>query len=146
MKSEFFFPTAHRFVAGEPQLHRLNSHFYHYGLTVELWILGAIDEVIQFITSGSIGGLPPIVLMIIPFILGLIVGYLVHKMLKIAIIAAVILVVVSYFGFFGLSLDALKNLSDIYGPIAVQYGVLLIGMLPLGIGLIVGIIIGFIFS
>jgi uncharacterized membrane protein (Fun14 family) len=108
--------------------------------------LGAIEDVFGFITSGSIGGLPPIVVMIIPFILGLVVGYLVHKMLKIAIIAAIILVVVSYFGFFGLSLGALKNLSDTYGPIVVQYGTLLIGILPLGIGFIVGLIIGFIFS
>ena len=108
--------------------------------------MGAIDDVIRFITSGSIGGLPPIVVMIIPFILGLVVGYLVHKMLKIAIIAAIILVVVSYFGFFGLSLGALKDLSDKYGPIAVQYGTLLMGMLPLGIGLIVGLIIGFVFA
>ena len=108
--------------------------------------MSAIDDVIRFITSGSIGGLPPIVVMIIPFILGLVVGYLVHKMQKIAIIAAIILVVVSYFGFFGLSLGALKDLSDKYGPIAVQYGTLLIGMLPLGIGFIVGLIIGFIFA
>jgi hypothetical protein len=113
---------------------------------MELLILGAIDDVFRFITSGSIGGLPPIVIMIIPFILGLVIGYLAHKMLKIAIIAAIILVVISYFGFFGLSLGVLKDLSDTYGPIVVQYGVLLIGMLPLGIGLIVGVIIGFIFS
>jgi uncharacterized membrane protein (Fun14 family) len=118
---------------------------YHINL-VELWILGALDEVIGFITSGSIGGLPPIVVMIIPFILGLIVGYLAHKMLKVAIIAAIILVVVSYFGFFGLSLNALQDVSNTYGPIAVQYGTLLIGILPLGIGFIVGAIIGFIFS
>jgi uncharacterized membrane protein (Fun14 family) len=90
--------------------------------------------------------LPPIVIMIIPFVIGLIVGYLVHKMLKIAIIAAIILVVVSYFGFFGLSLGALQNLAETYGPIAVQYGTLLMGMLPLGLGLVVGFIIGFIFS
>ena len=108
--------------------------------------MGAIDEVFKFITTGSIGGLPPIVIMIIPFILGLVIGYIAHKMLKIAIIAAIILVVVSYFGFFGLSLGALKDLSDKYGPIAVQYGTLLMGMLPLGIGLVVGFIIGFIFS
>ena len=108
--------------------------------------MGVIDDIFGFITSGSISGLPPIVVMIIPFVIGLIVGYLVHKMLKIAIIAAIILVVVSYFGFFGLSLGALQDLSDKYGPIAVQYGTLLIGMLPLGIGLIVGLIIGFIFS
>ena len=108
--------------------------------------MGALEDVFGFITSGSIAGLPPIVVMIIPFVIGLIVGYLVHKMLKIAIIAAIILVVVAYFGFFGLSLGALKDLADIYGPIAIQYGTLLMGMLPLGIGLIVGFIIGFIFS
>jgi uncharacterized membrane protein (Fun14 family) len=108
--------------------------------------LGVFEDIFGFITSGSIGGLPPIVIMIIPFVIGLIVGYLVHKMLKIAIIAAIILVVVSYFGFFGLSLGALQNLAETYGPIAVQYGTLLMGMLPLGLGLVVGFIIGFIFS
>jgi uncharacterized membrane protein (Fun14 family) len=113
---------------------------------LELWILGALEDVFGFITSGSIGGIPPIVVMIIPFVIGLIVGYLAHKMLKIAIIAGIILVVVAYFGFFGLSLGALKNIADIYGPIAVQYGILIMGMLPLGLGLIVGFVIGFIFS
>jgi len=108
--------------------------------------LSVFDDLIQFIISGSIAGLPPIVVMIIPFILGLIVGYLVHKVLKIAIIAAIILVIVSYLGFFGLSLATLKDLTTKYGPIAVQYGTLLIGMLPLGIGFIVGLIIGFIFA
>jgi len=113
---------------------------------LELWILGVLEDVFGFITSGSIGGLPPIVVMIIPFVIGLIVGYLVHKMLKIAIIAAIILVVVAYFGFFGLSLDALKGIADTYGPVAIQYGVLLMGMLPLGLGLIVGFVIGFVLS
>ena len=108
--------------------------------------MGVFEDILNFITSGSIGGLPPIVLMILPFVLGLIVGYLVHKVLKIAIIAGIILVVVTYFGFFGLSLGALKNLADKYGPIALQYGTLLIGILPLGLGFIVGLVIGFIFS
>ena len=108
--------------------------------------MGAIDDVFRFITSGSISGIPTIVVMILPFVIGLIVGYLVHKFLKIAIIAGIILVVVAYLGFFGLSLSALKNLSDIYGPIAVQYGALLIGILPLGLGFIVGLVIGFILS
>jgi hypothetical protein len=95
-------------------------------------IFGALDQVINFITSGSIGGIPPLVLMIIPFVIGLIVVYVVHKMLKIAIIVAIILVVVAYFGFFGLSLGALKSIADRYGPIAIQYGGLLMGVLPLG--------------
>ena len=106
----------------------------------------AIDDVIRFIGSGTIGGLPTIVVMILPFIIGLIVGYLVHKVLKIAIIAAIILIVVAYFGFFGLSLGALENSAITYGPVVYQYGVLLIGMLPLGLGFIVGLILGFIFS
>jgi len=108
--------------------------------------LGVLEDIFGFITSGSIGGIPPIVVMIIPFIIGLIVGFFIKKMFKIAIIAAIILVVVSYLGFFGLSLGALKDLADKYGPIAIQYGVLLMGMLPLGLGLAVGFIIGFIFS
>jgi len=74
------------------------------------------------------------------------VGYLIHLFLKIAIIAAIILVVVSYFGLFGLSLGALSGLSDKYGPVVYQYGVLIIGMLPLGLGFVVGLIIGFIFA
>jgi uncharacterized membrane protein (Fun14 family) len=113
---------------------------------LELLILGAIDQVINFITSGSIGGIPPWVIMIIPFVIGLVVGYILHKTLKIAIIAAIILIVVAYFGFFGLSLGALKSIADTYGPIAIQYGVLLMGILPLSLGLIVGFVIGFIFS
>ena len=108
--------------------------------------MGVFEDLFGFITSGSLGGLPPIVIMIIPFIIGLIVGYLAHKMLKIAIIAAIILVVVAYFGFFGLSLDALKGVAETYGPIAIQYGVLLMGMLPLGLGLVVGFVIGFVLS
>ena len=84
--------------------------------------------------------------MIIPFVIGLVIGYLFHKVLKIAIIAAIILVVVAYFGFFGLSLGVLKGIADTYGPIVVQYGVLFMGILPLGLGLVVGFVIGFVLS
>jgi uncharacterized membrane protein (Fun14 family) len=108
--------------------------------------MAVLDDIFHFITSGSISGIPTIVVMILPFVIGLIIGYLVHKMLKIAIIAGIILVIVAYLGFFGLSLGVLKNLSDQYGPIAIQYGTLLIGILPLGLGFVVGVIIGFIFS
>ncbi len=108
--------------------------------------MGVLEDIFGFIASGSIGGLPPIVVMIIPFIIGLIVGFFIKKMFKIAIFAAIILVVVSYLGFFGLSLASLSGLADKYGPIAIHYGVLLMGMLPLGLGLIVGLVIGFIFA
>jgi len=51
-----------------------------------------------------------------------------------------------YLGFFGLSIATLKDLTAKYGPIAYQYGVLLIGMLPLSIGFTIGLIIGFLFG
>ena len=108
--------------------------------------MGAIDQIFNFITSGSIGGLPPFVLMIIIFVIGLIVGYLIHLFLKIAIISAIVLFVVAYFGFFGLSLSTLKNYATQYGPIVYQYGALIIGILPLSIGFIIGVIIGFVFA
>ena len=108
--------------------------------------MAAIDQVIHFIASGSIGGLPPIVLMIIIFVVGLVVGYLIHLFLKVAIVAAIILFVVAYFGFWGLSLGALKDYANQYGPIVYQYGALIIGILPLSLGFIVGLIIGFVLS
>jgi len=108
--------------------------------------LDALGEVFHFITSGSIGGLSPIVVMIIIFVVGLIVGYLIHLFLKIAIIAAIVLFVIAYFGFLGLSLSALKNYASQYGSIIYQYGVLIIGILPLTIGFILGLIIGFVLS
>jgi uncharacterized membrane protein (Fun14 family) len=111
------------------------------GVNLSVW-----DDIFHSITAGTIAGLPTIVVMILPFVVGLIVGYLVHKFLKIAIIAAIVLVIVAYLGFFGLSLGALKDLSTKYGALAINYGVLLIGILPLGIGFTVGLIIGFVFS
>ncbi len=109
-------------------------------------VLGLLEEIIQFIGSGSIAGLPSLVAMAIPFVLGLIVGFLVKKSFKIAVIAGVIIVLVSYFGFFSLSLDSLKDMAARYGPLAFQYAALLLGMLPLSVGLIIGLIIGFLFG
>lgn len=105
--------------------------------------MGVLEDIFSFITSGTMLGLPTIVVMIIPLIVGLIVGFLARKFLKIAIIAAVIIVVVAYLGFFGLSLSALKNMVEQYGPIALQYGALIVGILPLGLGFFIGAIIGF---
>ena len=108
--------------------------------------MGAISEVFSFITSGSIAGLSPFILMIIIFGIGVVVGYIARKVLKIAIIAAVILVIVSYLGFFGLSLNGLKTAAETYGPIVIQFGAFIAGVLSVGLGFVVGLIIGFIFS
>ena len=108
--------------------------------------MGAIEQVFNFITTGNIGGLPTWAIFIIMLVVGLIVGYLVHLFLKIAIIAAIILFIVAYFGFWGLSLSSLKNYATQYGSIVYQYGALIIGILPLSIGFIIGVIIGFVFG
>ena len=108
--------------------------------------MDALGQIFNFITSGNIGGLPPIVVVIIMFVIGLIVGYLIHLFLKIAIIAAIILFVVAYLGFWGLSLNVLKNYVAQYGSIVYQYGALIIGILPLSIGFVIGVIIGFVFA
>ena len=76
--------------------------------------MGILEGTFNFITSGSIGGLPPIVLMIIPLVIGLIIGILLHKFLKIAIIGAIVVVVAAYLGFFSLNVGAMKDLSDKY--------------------------------
>jgi uncharacterized membrane protein (Fun14 family) len=108
--------------------------------------LDLIGDLLGFITGGTLAGLPTLVVMAIPFIVGLIVGFLVKKFLKWAIIVGIILVVVAYFGFFGLNLGSLQNMAETYGPMAIQGGILLFGILPLGIGFIVGLILGFIFG
>jgi hypothetical protein len=102
--------------------------------------MGLIDELIHFITNGSIAGLPPLVVMLLPFILGLIVGFLAIKFLKIAVIVIIILAVVIFFGLYSLDIPTLEQ----YGSMALAYGALLIGILPLSIGFIIGAIIGFV--
>jgi uncharacterized membrane protein (Fun14 family) len=108
--------------------------------------MGIVEDIFGFVTSGSIAGLPPIVLMIIPLIVGLIVGYLVHKFLKIAIVVAVIVAIAAYLGFLSLDTAAMSDLAVQYGPIVVQYGTILIGLLPLGIGFIIGLAVGFLLA
>lgn len=109
-------------------------------------VLGLLEELLGFIGAGSIGGLPPLAVMAIPFVLGLVVGFLVKRLLKIAMIAGVIIALVSYFGFLNLSIGSLKDLAARYGPLTFQYAALLLGMLPLSIGLIIGLVIGFLFG
>jgi uncharacterized membrane protein (Fun14 family) len=106
--------------------------------------MGLIDEVINFIINGSIGGLPPLAVMIVPFVIGLIVGFLVNKVLKIAVIVIIILAVAIFFGLYSIDIPTLQHLAQQYGPAALQLGALIIGVLPLSIGFIIGAIIGFI--
>jgi len=105
-------------------------------LPMDMW-----SNLLGLVTS-NLGGVPTLLIMAVPVILGLIIGFFIKKALKLAIIAAIILVIATYFGFFGLTWATLGNV----GMDVIQGGILLFGMLPLGIGLVVGLIIGFIFA
>ena len=87
-----------------------------------------------------------IVLMAVPFIIGIIVGFFIKKLLKLAIIAAIILIILAYFGIFGLSFNTLGDWAVAGGAAALAGGLLLFGVLPLGIGFVIGLVLGFIFS
>ncbi len=105
--------------------------------------LTIFDDILRFVTSGQIGGVPTFVAMLFPFILGIVIGFLLKKTLKIAIILGIIVVIAAYFGLFNLSLSSLKDAAIRYGPNVAHYATIVIGMLPLGLGLIVGVVIGF---
>ena len=105
-----------------------------------------LSDLWGFITKGSVAGLPTLVVMAIPFIVGLIVGYLVKKFLKIAIVAIIAVLVIAYLGIWGLSLSKLGEWATAYGPFAVHEALLVIAVLPLGLGFVIGVILGFIFG
>jgi len=105
--------------------------------------MSLLDELLKFISQGSIGGFPPIAVMAVPFVLGLIVGFFIKKALKIAVIAGLIIVAVTYLGVFSLGLEGLKDTMAQFGPLAVHYAVILLGMLPLGLGFVIGLVVGF---
>ena len=108
--------------------------------------LDLLSDLGGFITGGSVNGLPTLVIMAIPLIVGLVVGFLLKKFLKWAIIAFVIVLALAYLGVWGLSFAKLQEWATLYGPLAVQEAILVIGILPLGIGFVIGLILGFIFG
>jgi uncharacterized membrane protein (Fun14 family) len=105
-----------------------------------------LSDLWGFILGGSVYGLPTLVVMAIPFLVGLVVGFLAKKLLKIAIVAGLILVVLAFFGFMNLSLSGLKDTIASYGSQVVYYAAVLLGVLPLGLGFIIGLALGFIFG
>jgi uncharacterized membrane protein (Fun14 family) len=108
--------------------------------------LDFLSDILSFITNGTIIGLPTLVLMAIPLIIGVVVGFFVKKILKWAIIAGAIALVLAYLGIWGLSFDKLQEWSATYGGLAFHGAIIIIGILPIGIGFIIGVILGFIFG
>jgi uncharacterized membrane protein (Fun14 family) len=56
------------------------------------------------------------------------------------------MLVLAYSGVWGLTFDKLQEWTITYGGLAVQEAIVIIGILPLGIGFVIGVILGFIFG
>ena len=105
-----------------------------------------IEEIFGFITSGNISGIPTLMIMALPLIAGVLVGFFAKKILKLALVAAILAVIASYLGLFTLSLGSLGSIAEKYGPAVFHYGALLIGIVPLSIGFVIGLLLGFLFG
>jgi uncharacterized membrane protein (Fun14 family) len=86
--------------------------------------------------------------MALPLIVGLVLGYIVKRALKIGLILVAVALIASYFGLIGLSsmTGEVQTLVTKYGPVAQSYVSLFFGIVPLSIGLVIGFLVGFIFT
>ncbi len=105
-----------------------------------------LNELFGFISSGKYEGIIHNYCMIIPFILGLIVGFFIKKFFKIILFVGITAIVASYLGFFTINLSTLKDIADNYGAKVIHYGTMLMSILPIGVGFIVGLVLGFLFG
>jgi uncharacterized membrane protein (Fun14 family) len=109
--------------------------------------LGIFENIVEVVT-GTLAGLPTPLLMAPPFILGAILGYFLKKLIKWVLVITIIAIVGSFLGFFNLasaSTEA-RGLIARYGPEALNYLTLTVGVLPLGAGFILGFAIGFLLA
>jgi hypothetical protein len=101
------------------------------------------DYILDIITGETVFGLPTSISMIGIFIIGLIFGILLWKMLKMTIILTILVGIGMYFGVIGPGfIEDVKTLLLNYGPQALQLAGLVIGVLPFGLGIAVGFVIG----
>jgi uncharacterized membrane protein (Fun14 family) len=104
---------------------------------------GGLEELSGLIPT-SIGGWPTLVVAALPFLAGLILGFVVKKALKLVIVLVVLALLASYFGFINLGTIAAELRP--YAPAALSYLSILVTVLPLGVGFVIGLILGFIFG
>ena len=109
--------------------------------------LSILDDLTHMM-SGNLGSLPSLVVMAIHLIIGLVLGYIAKRALKIGLILAAVALVAAYFGFisWGSLTGEVQTLVTKYGPIAQSYVSLFFGIVPLSIGLVIGFLLGFIFT
>ena len=103
-------------------------------------------EIWRLISSGYLSGLPVWALMGGSLLLGVVLGWLMRKILKFAIILIVGAIIASYLGIFTLTISDLKEAVELYGPQVAHYASIIIGILPLSIGFFIGLFIGFLLA
>jgi uncharacterized membrane protein (Fun14 family) len=109
--------------------------------------LSILDD-LTHLMSGNIGSLPSLLVMAIPLIVGLVLGFIIKRVLKIGLILAAVALVAVFFGFisWGGLTGEVQTLVTKYGPMAQSYASLFFGIIPLSIGLVIGFLLGFIFT
>ncbi|HVP22471.1 MAG TPA: hypothetical protein VMS77_01010 [Conexivisphaerales archaeon] len=109
--------------------------------------LSILDDLMHLV-SGNLGNIPSLVVMAVPLIIGLILGYVVKKALKVGLLLAAIALVAAYFGYINLgsTVSEIQSLVTKYGPMASSYASVFFGVVPLSIGLVIGFLLGFIFT
>ncbi len=109
--------------------------------------MSIVDDLVG-VLGGTIAGLPTVVVLAVPLVVGLVIGYLIKKVLKVGIILGLVPLVAVWFGF--VSLDTVSaNLSalvDRSGPVFMSYVAIFFGLVPLSLGLAIGVILGFVFG
>lgn len=107
--------------------------------------MGIETDLLQLF-SGSFAGVPGWVVFLIPLIVGIVIGYLIKQALIVGIVLLIVAVIASYLGFISLGsvVQGVKDLVTKYGPIASTYVAIFFGIIPLSIGLVIGLIIGFV--
>jgi uncharacterized membrane protein (Fun14 family) len=107
--------------------------------------MGLESDLFNLMSSTFGSGIPSLVLMALPLIVGIVIGYVLRKAIKIGIILLIIVLVATFLGFVSLANveQGAKELITKYGPSAASYIAILFGIIPLSIGLVIGIIIGF---
>jgi len=109
--------------------------------------MSVVDDLVGILGS-TIAGLPTILVLAVPLVVGLVIGYLLKKVLKIGIVLGLVTLLLVWFGF--VSLDTVSaNLSalvDKYGPVFMSYVAIFFGLVPLSLGLGIGVILGFVFG
>ncbi|MGB9729047.1 MAG: hypothetical protein ACP5GU_02110 [Thermoprotei archaeon] len=98
----------------------------------------------NFVLNGTISGIPVAGFSLFSFILGLVIGYLLRRLIKLALLVGFIVILASYLGFINVS--EVKNMAQKYGPDIISYLALIIGIIPVSLGLVIGLVIGFFYG